>query len=320
MVDNWFMEEVVADIRDAKTRNSIYYNELLMAVVLWDEVYYPKNKYNRWNTVPSQVQNSLKPLDDMQEEGRTESVRELYHYKKTPEEYYWLKWENPSLIDTKDVIGSGAIRYLALAEKHGLNYLPCHQRQEFLRKCYGRDSIKTMLARIEMQKSLTKKIIERFKEQCNELLELPDFGLNMPALADYIIDNTPNNMTPTEFAFHLRHERAVVRYRKYLQEIDKALYHNNLLEADYLLHQSEEAVESVLSIDKTRMQRIYATILPVSSLILNLCSSLLFQNQVDWSVIAEYLTKAVIAISRNYRLAFLRDITRYVANNQSCNR
>ena len=64
MVDNWFMEEVIADIKEQKTHRSRCYGELLMAIVLWDEVYYPKNNYNWWNSIPSQVQNALIPLDD----------------------------------------------------------------------------------------------------------------------------------------------------------------------------------------------------------------------------------------------------------------
>ena len=39
MVDNWFIENVVADINAGNMNNSIHCAELLSALVLWDKIY-----------------------------------------------------------------------------------------------------------------------------------------------------------------------------------------------------------------------------------------------------------------------------------------
>lgn len=318
MVDNWFMEEVVADIREKKTRDSKYYAELLMAIVLWDEVYYPSNKYNWWNTIPSQVQNALKPLDDAQEEGRTKSAREFYRYKGAPEEYYWLKWKDPALLNTTDVIGTGALRYQALSQKHGLNYLPCLQRQEFLREYYRRNNIKTILARIELQKSLTRKVTEYLKQRYLSLLECPRIEFQMPALASFIFDNTPQDMSPIDFAFHLKNEGAVIRYRKYLQEIDDAIENSDWIELQYLLKQSDEAVQSVLSLDRDRIWKVLTTIIPRPSLSLNLVEGEFPSIEASFDVPVDQLLAGVSELAKNYRFTFLRDLIKYAMNTPPC--
>ena len=73
MVDNWFMEDVVKDLNEQKMLYSRSYAELLMAIVLWDNIYYPKNDYNWWNSVPSQVKDSLRPIVDSYESYSSEA-------------------------------------------------------------------------------------------------------------------------------------------------------------------------------------------------------------------------------------------------------
>lgn len=154
MVDNWFMEDVITDICNMRAYSSHNYSELLMAIVLWDEVYFPQNKYTWWKNASGEIQNILCPVEDIDEEGKFAAIRELYRYKGvSDEEFYWLKWKNSLLLEPEDVISSGAIRYLSLSRKNGLDYLPCDMRQNFLREYCSAPKI---LSRIKLQSDLTK--------------------------------------------------------------------------------------------------------------------------------------------------------------------
>lgn len=310
MVDNWFMEEVIADINAQRTHCSSYYAELLMSIVLWDEVYYPLNQYNWWNSVPSQVKDTLIPIEDFKEEGKYESIKELYRYKGvSEEEFYWLKWKEQTLLDPEDTINSGAIRYLALSNKYGLNYLPCAKRHKFLQEYCSKNNMNILLSRIKLQDNLTKTIEEYYTETYKALLDFSNLEIKMPILVNYIIDNSTDNMTPVDFAFHLKNEGNVVRYREYLNSIENSLEHQNWKELRNLLLYSEDAVNSVISMDKKRLNGITVGILPVPSII--------FKHKNITTTISSKPSLTIENFEKSFKkfnLTFLKDITKYAIN------
>jgi len=310
MVDNWFMEEVIADIREQKAHCSSCYAELLMAIVLWDDVYYPLNKYNWWNSIPSQVQNMLQPVEDFNEEGQNESIKELYRYKGISEdEFYWLKWKEQILLDPDDIVSSGAIRYLALSGKNGFDYLPCEKRKDFLRKYCSIDNIKLSLSRIRLQGELTKIIKEYYIETYSSLIDFSNLEIKMPILFNFIIDNASNNMTPVDFAFHLKNEGPVIRYRSYLREVETALEKQDWKELRYLLNCSGDAINSVISMDKKRLNSISADILPIPSVMFK-------HNNITASISSDFgLTiEGFEKYFKKFNLIFLKNITEYAIN------
>ena len=132
MVDNWFMEEVLADIHDKTIHASKPYADLLMAIVLWDDIYYPQNDHNWWNSFPSQVQNRLRPIDDSREEGLIQSIQRFYQNDNVfDEDVKWMKWKNIRGGES-EIVGCGALRYMMLSSNNECDYLPCTRRQSFL--------------------------------------------------------------------------------------------------------------------------------------------------------------------------------------------
>ncbi len=310
MVDNWFMEEVIADIQNQKVHFSNYYAELLMAIVLWDEVYYPLNKYSWWDSIPSPVQNMLQPLEDSKEDGKNESIRKLCQYKGiSDEEFYWLKWKEPILLDPDDIVNSSAIRYLALSGKNGLDYLPCAKRKDFLRKYCSIENMQTVLSRIKLQGTLTKTIKEYYIETYKSLIDFSNLEIKMPVLVNFIIDNAPSDMSPIEFALHLKNEGAVVKYRRYLREIEVALEKQDWKELRYLLHCSEDAINSVILMDKKRLKGILVSIFPTPSM--------MFKHDKITATISTSPTLSIEHFEKHFKkfnLMFLKDITKYAIN------
>ena len=307
MVDNWFMEEVVSDIKGKKINQSDYYERLLMAIVLWDEVYYPKNKYNYWNAISSEVKNALLPLDDDNESGKEEAIKRLYDYKKIPiDEYYRLKCKEPFLFRREDAINCGAIRYLMLSSSNGLDYLPCDERREFLFKYLNENTIRTYLSRMNLQNNLTKTIEEYYVESYKMLADFTNLKIKMPILSKYIFENTPESMTPVDFAFHLKNEGQVVKYRKYLDEIENALETQDWKELRYLNRCSEDAVNSVLLLDKKRLKGITVRILPTPSIMFNTSNV-----AAGLSLSPSFSINNFEKLFRKFNLTFIKDITKY---------
>lgn len=270
MVDNWFMEEVLADIHDNKTRFSEPYSELLMAIVLWDSVYYPQNSYNWWNCFPSEVQNMLLPLDDSRENGYKHSLYLQYRYKGySKEEYQWINWKDipPS---ESDIVASGALRYMALSATNNCDYLPCTRRQRFLRKLNSKRLIQADLSRLKCMTNLDSQVKSYYIDTWGKLVDFSSLELEMPILTRYIFDYTPDIMTPVDYAFHLRETGPVIAYRNYLTQLEAALETQNFKELDYLLKASKDAIAEVLSLNKKAIGSVEVTIFPRPSILLKL--------------------------------------------------
>lgn len=296
MVDNWFMENVVVDIRDKKTYCSKSYAELLMAIVLWDKVYYPQNTYKWWNSFPSQVQNILYPIDDSKEEGLSESDRQYYKYYNISKE--------------SEIIGSRALHYMKLSNDNECDYLPCKKRRDFLIKYSRQEIYYKVLSRMKLQGDLDKTIQEYYTETYRTLLDFSSLDLKMPVLVNFIIDNTPEEMTPIDYAFHLKNEGPVIKYRQYLTQVEDALEEQRWKDLRFLLSCSNDAISSIISMDKNNLGSVEVRILPTPSIILKSVGLDASVSQVP----SLTLKKKINRPFRKMHLTFLKNLTKYAIN------
>lgn len=307
MVDNWFMEDVLDELNTPTHKYPINYSELLMAIVLWDAVYYPKNQYNWWKTIPSQVQNSLLPLDDSREYYNAEA---LLNYRissiYTSDDYQWLDFNDIQPSDT-GVVGSGALRYMMFSAKNHADYLPCRKRRLYLQHFKSKLFTTQGLLRLNRMQEFDKQINNHFIESFKDLLNIKDLNIEMPVLTSYIFDNTPINMTPTDFAFHLRESGPAVKYRNYLLELEKTLANQDFKELSYLINASKDATNDFLKEHRRALQSIQATLIP--SLLFQICNSTHINSTLSPSSLK---IDALCPLNpRNLRFTFLRDLSKY---------
>lgn len=173
MVDNWFMEEVVSDINDNRVHNSKNYADLLMAIVLWDEVYYPENSHNWWKSFPSQVQNVLQPIEDNKEQRYQSALQNLSFRSLIP----LMCGLSQSDVIQSDIIGTAALHYAKLSNNNGCDYLPCKKRQSFLMKYMDPQNVQRSLTRMKMQGNLDKSIEEYYTDTYQSLLDFSGLKL-----------------------------------------------------------------------------------------------------------------------------------------------
>ena len=135
------------------------------------------------------------------------------------------------------------MKYLLLSNKYGLNYFPCEKRCIFLEQSDLFNSFK-FINRFEIIRTFDKEII-KYYEELNNFFGKNVFSFEIPLLADFIIQNTPNNMTHIDYAIKLREDRHVVAYRRYLNEIEVAI---NCAQWDKLSKFEQETKELVRDI------------------------------------------------------------------------
>lgn len=209
-MDNWSIENIIAYVNeeDSKSYNKEYI-DLLEAIVLWDNIFYPENTYSSWWKYVGKdhsINKIIKPIQDNAEAFRGEIEEILNNINNTN--------------NFTEIISKGAVKYMLLSNKNGLNYFPCEERCIFLEKSDLFDNFKN-ISRFDIIRTLDKEIV-KYYEELHKFFGKNIFSFEIPLLADFIIQNTPNNMSHIDYAIKLREDRHVVAYRKYLDEIEMA--------------------------------------------------------------------------------------------------
>lgn len=238
LIDNWTMQEIASDLTDLPDEKiSAAYAELLTALVLWDEIYYPNNELSQYwrNTgLEEELSNFIKPYDD-RNQIFMDKAKELY------KNYYLDKGT--------EVVVSGAIRYLMLSNTLNCDYLAYKLRAKFIDTYNPIKEMSYKINRREYTNFLDKNITEKF-EELNEILGRNVFEFDMPVLVDYIIQNTPDNKSYIQYALSLRKEKWVVEYRKFMLEMEKELENCNWKKIFEFQEASRELVNNITKIDK----------------------------------------------------------------------
>lgn len=308
MVDNWFMEEVLFSMPDDSKCCSKEYANLLEAIVLWNQVYYPRNACSAWSINGTSLQHLLTPIDDWNEEGSEAAMDAfmLSEYTHKKQQLEFSPFPNP-------IVGVGALRYVTLSAKNGLDYLPCSARREYLKNHLSLKEFGDMLSCLKAQGFIDSLISDQIASVFQPFLSDPDFLFEMPALAQYIINCTPPDMTPAEFAIHLREEGPTIRYRQYLKEFSDAFRSENALELGYLQSISREVVSDVLAMGKRSIKSMHCRLFPSFSFSANTSIGEIGINISPTGISGTWSTAEKTFHRKN--LTFLTDITQNIAQN-----
>lgn len=225
LMDNWSIQNIITRVsEDDRESYNKEYIDLLEAIVLWDNLYYPENANSSWWKYVGQdhsIKKIIKPIQNDEMEFSIE-IEEI------------LKDVNNANSFT-ETVNRGAVKYLLFSNKNGLNYFPCEKRCIFLQQSNLFDNI-NHISRFEIIGSFDKEIMKYYME-LNDFFGKNVFSFEIPLLADFILQNTPNNMSHIDYAIKLREDRHVVAYRKYLNEIEIAI---NSAQWDKLLKFEQE--------------------------------------------------------------------------------
>lgn len=255
MVDNWLLDDIVSKANAREFPESL--SVLLAALVLWDNVYYPMNSASYWKEVNVEKSKWQREIESLQEAVCFfDDNNEAFDVEQR---LFFTNNRDLFDEDTTAVVAVGALRYLSLSNSRGLDYLPCAQRRQFIAKYPN--VCKTVIDRIDTLRPLDKEVKE-FINDLNKEYDSNFLSIKAPILTKYIRDNTPEDMSHVEFALHLRHEGPVVQYRRYLDEVENAINHQNIRELIRLGEYSKEIVRDIVNSDDTIISAQY-NILPM---------------------------------------------------------
>lgn len=315
MVDNWLLEDAVINLRDEPKKPGKSLSDLFMAILLWDEVCYPKNQNNHWRQIPGNLADCLTAIKDEEWNNSLPYMERFPPYRygwDSENEHFLYERERIDALSEFDLdcIGARAQRYLRLSGENDCSYLPYCKRQDYLEKTLSptKWKLSDVMVRISNQKMLDSKVKEYVEETFKSLLDMPSIEFSMPVLTRFILENTPDGMSPVDYAFHMRMEGPVIQYRKYLQELSGSVEKQDWKEFRKLGNYSIDAIKSVIEMDKGQVRSIKASLLPTPSIMLDSSFMTISTDSKN------NLTIKADLPHKKYHLTFLRDLTRFGIN------
>ena len=269
LVDNWFIEEVISEIDDENSRKMAFH-ELLNAIVLWDEIYYPAGDDNILNRAPKEMLDLLKPievppsiltLNEIEAYNRINSYGEDRQRDSTKEQS-----DEPYSIITKTtkIIANGALKYMLLSRDNNYDYLPCSKRRVFLN-----DVVRaTDPMQLAVMKTLDYNAKQFYKEVFSES-EIDCHTMEIPLLARYIMSNEKHKNSLIESAIDLRNDKSIEKFKKHCEKMEKALYRDSY-EYTKMKIEISELMNTILRRDKDSIVSFSITLLPFPSVSLGI--------------------------------------------------
>lgn len=286
LVDNWQMEDLILNSFDVSSgRLSKAYGDILNAIVLWDEIYYPQNiRSQAWHYLGLSsnlnIAEAIKPLKD--DEFFAKESQEIY-------EKYFKR-------EATSIVAEGAIRYSLLSNSNNMGYLPSAKRAEFL-DIIDVETFEKMFKicrenRKDSLEMLDKIIEERFLELKSHLPKIK-WNFQYPVLVDYIKYNCNDESSYINVALEIKREKEVVRYRKYMDKFEKALEEENGKEIMRFDKDIQEIVNDILKISERKSFTISGSISVMPSI--NISTDFIFPR-------------------KKYHLNFLRHLAEFSLN------
>ena len=232
MMDNWSLEN--AFICGTSTRNDTDletpWQTLLMAILLWDEIWYYKSDMSSfWEHIAehfnhSYLENILYPID------KTLIGDPLTSYEEelTPTGYH-VEYST---------LAQRTVFYAILSSCLGIDLLVHPNRKPDL------SSTQNIFSRLDIWKSVDKEVEEHYR-QINSLLEKEMFTFSHPLLYDYIRRNATNREDELCAAVMLRENKDVIEFKSMLTEIENSINSGNTQTFLLLMKTIKEAATEV---------------------------------------------------------------------------
>lgn len=216
LIDNWTLH----DITYLPNKNDL--ENLLMAILLWDEIYFWDNGRTTWWKEEPDMANKLPPLTGLVVPPNVEL--------------------EVNSIRNADTVVSGAQQYLLIAERCGLDYLPKQERYQYL----------TSKEHVIWQKLFIEKMEKDIQEYYNDLMKMVgniQLRFQFPLLVDYIRSQAGDS-DYTDYiavALHLRQTGPLYNMRSWIENLHNYIDAGNWSEVKYYIKSVEDIVPTIHS-------------------------------------------------------------------------
>lgn len=243
LIDNWTLHDITYNFEFAYAYKKSQLDDLenlLMAILLWDQIYFWDNGKTAYWKNESQIVNRLPSLTGL----------------VLPPE---VELEAERLAGT-DVIADGAHQYQFIAEKNGLDYLPKQERYQYLtsEKYYHiRNAVWQKISIKAVEKS-----VQAYYDELTKMMENIQLQFRFPLLLDYVASqydmffaphpHNARNTVPYYFineyiavALHMRETAPLCNMRSWIQDLHLYIDNGNWVEVKHSMSHVRDIVSMI---------------------------------------------------------------------------
>jgi len=221
LIDNWTIENIINNYNLGILNESVEFQMLISALVLWDEVCYLDNGYCEWWN--DKVENSeelkvLKMLTPLTETGM-EQVR-----NRANEDYNNIYRDN-----YLGVVAKGALEYLYMAVENDICYMPFGKRAEFILENDLYKKSHQYYTRMDAISVLDKEIFHHY-ENLNSCINKAKFGINANSIFNYVKGNASSLCEMVDVIADLKKKKMVKKFKSWVEKMECVISKDTILD------------------------------------------------------------------------------------------
>lgn len=242
LMDNWSLEKAVRSYQNYGKNHIMYAVELVAlieALVLWDEVYYWDNGRTFWH-------NTISTLPD--------SIKNCLHPLRTPNLFLDTADADTLLSDycEDSIVADASIKYLQLADRLSLSYLPVDKRAQFILENDLYAVFGQIYSRTDMFNSVDKDI-RLYYHSLNEEIKKTKLKFTPHCLFQFVVENCDENSDIFEVARELGRDKTVRRFKEWVTTFEDEIAAGKYIEI-YRFKDELHTIEDKLINQRSRIE------------------------------------------------------------------
>ncbi len=224
IIDNWTLHNSAHVICFPDRAEDKYqdFENLLMAILLWDEIYYWDNDNGtKWNYIfeDREVEIPIKKVAISQQ-----VLNEV------------------AAIEDKDIIRGGALQYQMIANEMGLDYLVEKKRCNYIHKP---NDIRDVLLPQKFVYHIEKDVEEYYKSLM-KFFDNKELKFRFPLLVDYILKEAGSIKQCINVAMDMRETRELKNMRKWIANLHKDINNGNWLKVEKAIKDVDDIISDII--------------------------------------------------------------------------
>lgn len=210
LIDNWTVERIIDNFSNNKNMISDDVKALLIALVLWEDVYYLDNEYSSWWKYI---------VDNMQEYSFLKQLKPLKYTSESVIFEAEFKYLEAYSMQYTSQVAQGALEYLYLANEKALSYLPLGKRARFIQENDLYKYFRIYYNRIDAIEKVDEDVLEYY-EELNKMLRKAKLEFHPSCLYGYINKSADTVLDMFNCAMDLKSEKMVKDFRRWANDFE----------------------------------------------------------------------------------------------------
>ena len=267
MIDNWTMSQLVSDWK-RRSKVPLQYHELLSAIVLWDEVLYPDNGFAQWKEENNPFSAALTCVETndrpflLEARKKIDILHKSQSVEQRTDDSTHLDWIQNNIIKiNRNLIEESTMSYWLYCQDQSCDYLPAPDRREYMKRFMSSRENPLQYFRLDVIRQFDKTWAERI-EEILRILGDNTRRIEFPLLSHFIIRNREEKCPLIISALHMSCEGAFVRFREFLDEIDRAINEDDINQVLYLTKNIRDATNEIFKLDRDNITSVDVGLFP----------------------------------------------------------